>query len=55
MHAWGNRTASSLESEDDVAMARDWIRPFAVGGQVVVVPEDVWLGGGGTRWTESIA
>jgi hypothetical protein len=53
MHAWG--TASSLESEDDVALARDGIRLFAVGSQVVVVPEDVWLRGRGTRWSERIA
>ena len=49
MHGWG--TASSPKSEDDVALARDWIRRFAVGSQVVVMPEDVWLRGCGTRWT----
>jgi hypothetical protein len=43
--------ASSLESEDDVAQARDWIRLFAVDSKVVVVPEDVWLRGCGTWWT----
>jgi hypothetical protein len=42
--------ASSLQSEDDVALARDWIRLFAVDGEVVVVPEDVWLRGCGTWW-----
>jgi hypothetical protein len=43
--------ASSLESEDDVALARDWIRLFAVDGKVVVVPDDVWLRSCGTWWT----
>ena len=45
--------ASSLQSEDDVALARDRVRLFAVGSKVVVVPEDVWLRGCGTRcqWT----
>jgi hypothetical protein len=43
--------AGSLESEDDVAQARDWIRLFAVDSKVVVVPEDVWLRGCGTGWT----
>lgn len=41
--------ANSLESEDDVALARDWIRLFAVDSEVAVVPEDVWLRDCGTR------
>lgn len=47
----GEQVCSSLESDDDVALARDWIRLFAVDGKVVVVPEDVWLRVCGTRWT----
>lgn len=38
-----------------MALTRDRIRLFAIDGQVVVVPEDVWLRGCGTWWTESIA
>jgi hypothetical protein len=45
--ATGARQLSSLESENDVALARDWIRLFAVDSAVVVVPEDVWLRGRG--------
>lgn len=33
-----------------MALARDWIRLFAVDGEVDVVPEDVWLRGRGARW-----
>ena len=49
--------AGSLESEDDVALARDRIRRFAVDSKVVVVPEDVWLRvrGCGTGRGERIA
>ena len=43
--------ASSLQSENDVALTRDRIGLFAVDSKVVVVPEDVWLRGCGTRWT----
>lgn len=49
------RAAGSLESEDDVALARDRIRLFAVDSKVVVVPEDVGLRGCGTGRGERIA
>lgn len=39
----GGKAASSLESNNYVALARDWICLFAVGGKVVIVPKDVGL------------
>jgi len=40
-----SEVAGSLESEDYVALARDWIGLFAVDSEVGIVPEDVWLRG----------
>lgn len=43
----------ALESHDYVSLARDGIGLFAVDGEIVVAPEDVWLRsrrGGWWRW-----
>ena len=42
----------ALESHDYVSLARDRIGLFAIDGEIVVAPEDVWLRsrrGGGWR------
>lgn len=39
----GGKATNALESNDYVAFARDGIRPFAVGGKVVIVPKDFRL------------
>jgi hypothetical protein len=46
----GAKAAGSLKSNDYVALTRDGIRFFAVDAEVFVMPENVWLGGGGGAW-----